>query len=79
MSFFDVKGAQGRFDGVTRPYTEQDVQRLRGSVKVGWHALPCRSHVRGLGSPVVSSDCHALAAPCAACRVQCIAPPLQAF
>lgn len=39
MSFFDIKGASGRFDGVTRPYTEQDVQRLRGSVKVG-AALP---------------------------------------
>ena len=34
MSYMDIKAASGRFDGVVRPSTEQDVQRLRGSVKV---------------------------------------------
>ena len=32
--FFDIEAEAGRFDGVTRPYTEQDVARLRGSYKV---------------------------------------------
>lgn len=31
--FFDIEAAPGRFDGVMRPYTEQDVARLRGSYK----------------------------------------------
>lgn len=34
--FYDIVAEPGRFDGVTRPYTEQDVARLRGSVKVRW-------------------------------------------
>lgn len=32
--FASIKTEAGRFDGVTRPYTEQDVARLRGSVQV---------------------------------------------
>lgn len=34
MSFAGVKAPEGRFDGITRAYTEQDVQRLRGSLHV---------------------------------------------
>ncbi|KAL4856745.1 Isocitrate lyase [Chlorella vulgaris] len=61
MSFFDVKAASGRFEGVTRPYTEQDVQRLRGSVKVEytlaqrgadqlWELLKSEDYVHALGA-----------------------------
>ena len=61
MSFFDVKAAEGRFEGVTRAYTEQDVQRLRGSVHVQhtlaqlgaeklWKLLQSESYVHALGA-----------------------------
>lgn len=61
MSFFDVKAAEGRFEGVTRAYTEQDVQRLRGSVHVQhtlaqlgaeklWKLLQEESYVHALGA-----------------------------
>ena len=61
MSFFDVKAASGRFEGVTRPYTEQDVQRLRGSVHVQntlaqmgadklWELLQAEPYVHALGA-----------------------------
>lgn len=30
----DIKAAPGRFDGVSRPYTAEDVKKLRGSVQV---------------------------------------------
>lgn len=61
MSFMDIKAAAGRFDGVTRPYTEQDVQRLRGSVKVEhtlaqrgaeklWELLKTEPYVHALGA-----------------------------
>ena len=61
MSFADVKAPAGRFDGVTRPYNEQDVQRLRGSVKVEhtlaqrgadklWDLLKNEPYVHALGA-----------------------------
>ena len=61
MSFFDVKAAEGRFEGVTRAYTEQDVQRLRGSVHVQntlaqlgadklWELLQSEPYVHALGA-----------------------------
>lgn len=61
MAFMDIKGAQGRFEGVQRPYTEQDVQRLRGSVKVEhtlaqrgadklWELLKSEPYVHALGA-----------------------------
>lgn len=30
----DVKAAPGRFDGISRPYSAEDVKKLRGSVQV---------------------------------------------
>lgn len=61
MAFFDVKSAEGRFEGVTRAYTAQDVQRLRGSVKVEntlaqrgadklWELLKSEPYVHALGA-----------------------------
>lgn len=61
MSFLDIPAASGRFEGVTRPYTEQDVQRLRGSVKVEntlaqrgaeklWELLKSEPYVHALGA-----------------------------
>lgn len=61
MSYMDIKAASGRFDGVVRPYTEQDVQRLRGSVKVEhtlaqrgaeklWELLKTEPYVHALGA-----------------------------
>lgn len=61
MSFMDIKSASGRFDGITRPYTEQDVQRLRGSVKIEntlaqrgaeklWELLKNEPYVHALGA-----------------------------
>lgn len=57
----DIKAAEGRFEGVQRPYTEQDVQRLRGSVKVEqtlaqrgadklWELLKNEPYVHALGA-----------------------------
>ena len=36
MTSFDqyVLGPSGRFDGIERPYTPADVERLRGSVPI---------------------------------------------
>ena len=61
MAFMDIKAEAGRFDGVLRPYTEQDVQRLRGSVKVEhtlaqrgaeklWQLLKTEPYVHALGA-----------------------------
>lgn len=61
MAFYDIKAAAGRFDGVTRPYTEQDVARLRGSVKIEqtlaqrgaeklWELLKSEPYVHALGA-----------------------------
>ena len=33
-AFLDVEAPADRYQGVTRPYTEQDVLRLRGSLKI---------------------------------------------
>ena len=60
-SFAGIKTEAGRYDGVTRPYTEQDVQRLRGSVqvehtlaKVGaekfWKLLKTEPYIPALGA-----------------------------
>lgn len=51
----------GRFDGIERPYSAEDVQRLRGSLQVGctiatyganrlWHLLLKRPYVHSLGA-----------------------------
>jgi isocitrate lyase len=51
----------GRWDGITRPYTPADVERLRGSVRVEhtlarmgaerlWELLTSRDHVNALGA-----------------------------
>jgi isocitrate lyase len=78
MSFSDVKAASGRFEGVTRPYTEQDVQRLRGSVKVEytlaqrgadqlWELLKSEDYVHALGAlsgNQVSVACKSILLPC---------------
>lgn len=61
MSFAGIDAAEGRFDGVTRPYTEQDVARLRGSVKVEhtlakvgaeklWKLLKTEPYIHALGA-----------------------------
>ena len=54
-SFLDVEAPNGRYEGVTRPYTEQDVLRLRGSLKIehtlakvrGWRGARARFVVTG--------------------------------
>eukprot|EP00887_Chlorella_sp_A99_P003003 scaffold9.g3003.t1 len=59
--FFDIEAETGRFDGVTRPYSEQDVQRLRGSYKIEhtvaklgaeklWKLLKSEPYVPALGA-----------------------------
>jgi isocitrate lyase len=53
--------AQGRWDGITRPYSEEDVLRLRGSVRVEqtlarlgaerlWNLLTTQDYVAALGA-----------------------------
>jgi isocitrate lyase len=52
---------QGRFDGITRPYTPAEVERLRGSVQIAytlaerganrlWNALKSEPYVNSLGA-----------------------------
>lgn len=65
--FMDIKGAAGRFDGVTRPYTEQDVQRLRGSVKASRLAR-CRSSLAAAAVALLSRSCPAR------CRLSAASP-----
>lgn len=59
--YFDIEAAAGRFDGVTRPYTEQDVARLRGSYKIEhtvaklgavklWSLLKSEPYIPALGA-----------------------------
>jgi isocitrate lyase len=74
MTFADIKAPAGRFDGVTRAYTEQDVQRLRGSLHVentlaqvcggcvAW-GVPCWFH--GVGTLAA----HSVLPPLFECRV----------
>ncbi len=63
MTMFDqyVPAPPGRFDGITRPYSPQDVLKLRGSVAVEhtlarrgairlWELLNAREPVRALGA-----------------------------
>jgi isocitrate lyase len=51
----------GRWDGIVRPYSDQDVERLRGSVRIEhtlaqlgarrlWNLLTTRTHVAALGA-----------------------------
>ena len=60
-TFAGVEAPAGRYEGVTRPYTEQDVHRLRGSVKVEntlaqlgadnlWRLLKTERYVHALGA-----------------------------
>lgn len=60
-SFAGIKAASGRYDGITRPYTEADVERLRSSVKVEhtlaqrgaekfWELLQTESYIPALGA-----------------------------
>lgn len=57
----EVEAAPGRFDGIVRPYTAEDVKRLRGSVKIEytlarqgaeklWDLLKTEPYVPALGS-----------------------------
>lgn len=59
--YFDIEAAPGRFEGVTRPYTTADVQKLRGSIKVEqtiatlganklWDLIQKESYVPALGA-----------------------------
>ena len=52
---------QGRFDGISRPYTPAEVERLRGSVQIAytlaerganrlWQALKNEPYVNSLGA-----------------------------
>lgn len=57
----DVKAAPGRFDGIVRPYTADEVARLRGSVPIEhtlarrgaeklWELLKTEDYVPALGA-----------------------------
>lgn len=59
--FADVAAPEGRWDGIERPYSENDVQRLRGSVKVEhtlaqlgaekfWNLLQTEEYIPALGA-----------------------------
>ena len=63
MAIFDqiVSAAPGRFDGITRPYSKEDVLRLRGSIPIEhslarrgalrlWELLHSNEPVRALGA-----------------------------
>ena len=56
-----VPAPEGRFDGITRPYSPQDVAKLRGSVAVEhtlarkganklWELLQCEDYINALGA-----------------------------
>jgi isocitrate lyase len=56
-----IPAAEGRFDGIERPYTPEDVQKLRGSVKIEytlatkgantlWDLLKNEDYINALGA-----------------------------
>ena len=60
-SFMDIAAESGRWEGVTRPYSEDDVRALRGSVKVEytlaklgaekfWSLLHSNDYIPALGA-----------------------------
>jgi len=59
--FAGVQAPKGRFDDIKRPYTEQDVDRLRGSVTINhtlakmgaekfWQLLQTEEYIPALGA-----------------------------
>ena len=60
-SYLDISAAHGRWQGITRPYSEREVLRLRGSVKIEhtlarmgaqkfWELLHTEEYVPALGA-----------------------------
>jgi len=60
-SLYHVPAPEGRWEGVVRPYSEEDVKRLRGSIQVEhtyarlgaekfWNLLKTESYIPALGA-----------------------------
>lgn len=59
--YLGIPAAEGRWEGITRPYSETDVSRLRGSVKIEhslaalgasrfWDLLHIEEYIPALGA-----------------------------